>query len=105
MKCWRSACSSGVFTPALDMVASTSASFDVEINNPANWSRINDEDAAPAPDEITEPSEPRARKLLEQYIAAFENADTAMLKRALRHDAALEMVGSRTWFAGQPVAA
>jgi RNA polymerase sigma-70 factor, ECF subfamily len=62
-------------------------------------------DAAPAPDEITEPSEPRARELLEQYIAAFENADTAMLKRALRHDAILVMVGSRTWFACQPVAA
>jgi RNA polymerase sigma-70 factor, ECF subfamily len=58
-------------------------------------------DAAPAPDEITEPSEPRARELLDQYIAAFENADAAMLERVLRHDAALEMVGSRTWFAGR----
>ena len=58
-------------------------------------------DAAPAPDEITEPSEPRARELLEQYIAAFENADAATLERVLRHDAALEMVGSRTWFAGR----
>jgi RNA polymerase sigma-70 factor, ECF subfamily len=58
-------------------------------------------DAAPAPDEITEPSDPRARELLEQYIAAFENADAAMLERVLRHDAALEMVGSRTWFAGR----
>jgi RNA polymerase sigma-70 factor (ECF subfamily) len=58
-------------------------------------------DAAPAPDEITEPSEPRARELLAQYIAAFENADAATLERVLRHDAALEMVGSRTWFAGR----
>jgi RNA polymerase sigma-70 factor, ECF subfamily len=57
--------------------------------------------AAPVPDEITEPRAPRARELLEQYIAAFENADAAMLERALRHDAALEMVGSRTWFAGR----
>src|SRR5262249_45494693 len=54
-----------------------------------------------ARDEITEPSTPRARELLEQYIAAFENADAAMLERILRHDAALEMVGSRTWFAGR----
>jgi RNA polymerase sigma factor (sigma-70 family) len=30
-------------------------------------------DAAPAPDEITEPREPRARELLAQYIAAFES--------------------------------
>jgi RNA polymerase sigma-70 factor, ECF subfamily len=58
-------------------------------------------DAAPAPDEITEPREPRARELLAQYIAAFENADTATLEGVLRHDAALEMVGSRTWFAGR----
>jgi RNA polymerase sigma-70 factor (ECF subfamily) len=33
-------------------------------------------------------------------MSAFENADTALLKEALRHDAALEMVGSRTWFTG-----
>jgi hypothetical protein len=39
--------------------------------------------------------------LLAQYIAAFETADAATLERALRHDAALEMVGSRTWFAGR----
>ena len=58
-------------------------------------------DAAPAPDEITEPSEPRARELLARYIAAFENADAAAMERVLRHDAALEMVGSRTWFAGR----
>ena len=62
--------------------------------------RANIRDAAPTPDEITEPTEPRARELVDQYIAAFENADTAMLQRALRHDAALEMVGSRTWFDG-----
>ena len=34
-------------------------------------------------------------------MAAFENADTGLLEQALRHDAALEMVGSRTWFAGR----
>jgi RNA polymerase sigma-70 factor (ECF subfamily) len=58
-------------------------------------------DAAPSPEEITEPTEPRARELLECYIAAFENADAALLEKALRHDAALEIVGSRTWFAGR----
>jgi RNA polymerase sigma-70 factor (ECF subfamily) len=58
-------------------------------------------EAAPAAEEITEPTEPRARALLEQYIAAFERADPSMLEKALRQDAALEMVGSRTWFAGR----
>jgi RNA polymerase sigma-70 factor (ECF subfamily) len=58
-------------------------------------------DVAPSADEIIEPTEPRARELLALYMAAFEKADTAMLEEALRHDAALEMVGSRTWFAGR----
>jgi RNA polymerase sigma-70 factor (ECF subfamily) len=51
-------------------------------------------------DRISEPTEPEHRALLEQYIAAFENADITTLKEALREDAALEMIGSRTWFAG-----
>jgi RNA polymerase sigma-70 factor (ECF subfamily) len=59
------------------------------------------QDVAPSADEIIEPTEPRARELLEKYMTAFENADTSLLEDALRHDAALEMVGSRTWFAGR----
>jgi RNA polymerase sigma-70 factor (ECF subfamily) len=58
--------------------------------------------AAPTADDVVvEPTEPQARALLEQYIAAFEHADPSMLEKALRQDAALEMVGSRTWFAGR----
>ena len=56
---------------------------------------------AAAPEQINEPTEPRARALLDQYIAGFENADMAALERALRTDAAIEMVGSRTWFSGR----
>jgi RNA polymerase sigma-70 factor (ECF subfamily) len=52
-------------------------------------------------DELTEPGEPRARSLLEQYMAAFERSDMSLLERALRADAALEMPGSTTWFAGK----
>ena len=58
-------------------------------------------DVAPSADEVIEPTEPRARELLDGYMAAFETADTALLEEVLRHDAALEMVGSRTWFAGR----
>ncbi len=58
------------------------------------------EEAAPTPDGITEPDEPQARALLDRYIAAFENADAAALEEVLCEDAALEMVGSRTWFSG-----
>jgi RNA polymerase sigma-70 factor, ECF subfamily len=57
------------------------------------------QDVSPSADEIIEPTEPCARELLDLYMAAFEKADTAMLEQVLRHDAALEMAGSRTWFA------
>jgi RNA polymerase sigma-70 factor, ECF subfamily len=56
---------------------------------------------APAADQIAEPPAPRARALLDLYIAAFENADAAALERLLVHDAILEATPSRTWFAGR----
>jgi RNA polymerase sigma-70 factor, ECF subfamily len=51
--------------------------------------------------QITEPTAPRARALLDQYIAAFENADAAALERLLTQDATLEATPMRTWFAGR----
>ena len=56
---------------------------------------------SPAPEQVIEPTEPRARELLGQYMAGFEHADTTALEKALRADAAIEMVGTRTWFAGR----
>jgi RNA polymerase sigma-70 factor, ECF subfamily len=43
----------------------------------------------------------RARALLDQYIAAFGNADAAALERLLLEDATLEATPLRTWFAGR----
>ena len=51
--------------------------------------------------QITEPAAPRARALLDQYIAAFENADAAALERLLTEDATIEATPMRTWFAGR----
>jgi RNA polymerase sigma-70 factor, ECF subfamily len=51
--------------------------------------------------QITEPTAPRARTLLDQYIAAFENADAPALERLLLEDATLEATPLRTWFAGR----
>jgi RNA polymerase sigma-70 factor (ECF subfamily) len=51
--------------------------------------------------EITEPTDPVAQALLAEYISGFENADTAALERALRADAAIEMVGTTAWFNGR----
>ncbi|MEV4622975.1 sigma-70 family RNA polymerase sigma factor [Asanoa sp. NPDC049573] len=53
--------------------------------------------------QITEPTAPRARALLDQYIAAFENADAPALERLLLEDATLEATPLRTWFAGRNV--
>ncbi|WP_165554227.1 sigma-70 family RNA polymerase sigma factor [Kribbella capetownensis] len=59
------------------------------------------DETAPARGEVIEPSDPQAQALLAEYIAGFENADTAALERALRTDAAIEMVGSAAWFNGR----
>jgi RNA polymerase sigma-70 factor (ECF subfamily) len=55
----------------------------------------------PGAQQIEEPTEPRAQALLDLYIAGFENADMTALEQALRTDAAIEMVGTGTWFAGR----
>jgi RNA polymerase sigma-70 factor (ECF subfamily) len=59
------------------------------------------DEAAPNRDEVLEPSSPRARELLAQYMAAWEASDPEAFRRVLRADAAIEPVGSRTWFAGR----
>jgi RNA polymerase sigma-70 factor, ECF subfamily len=59
------------------------------------------DEVAPTPEHIIEPTEPRALELLGQYIAGFENADITALEKALRADAAIEMVGTLTWFSGR----
>ena len=59
------------------------------------------DEVSPSPESVVEPTEQRARDLLRQYIAAFENADLAALEKALRDDAAIELVGTRTWFSGK----
>lgn len=59
------------------------------------------EEVAPAPERVSEPTEPHAQALLGQYTAGFENADIVALEKALCTDAAIEMVGTRNWFSGR----
>jgi RNA polymerase sigma-70 factor (ECF subfamily) len=73
----------------------------VAVKSQLQRARVRLGEAAPAVDRIAEPTEPAARALLEQYIAAFQNTDLAALEHLLRRDAALEMVGTPTWFAGR----
>ncbi|MEU9870509.1 MULTISPECIES: RNA polymerase subunit sigma-70 [Actinomadura] len=55
----------------------------------------------PKPEELLEPTDQRARALLDGYIAAFERSDAALLEQVLRADATLEATPFREWQAGR----
>lgn len=59
------------------------------------------DELAPAHDELLEPNDPRARALLDGYIAAFERSDAGLLVKVLRTDASLESTPFRGWVAGR----
>ncbi|GIF69032.1 RNA polymerase sigma factor [Asanoa ishikariensis] len=52
---------------------------------------------------LSDPDSPEALAQLDAYLAAFVNSDLRALEAALRKDATLEVVPSRTWFAGKAV--
>ena len=56
---------------------------------------------SPAEDSTAEPSSATQRATLDQFAAAFENADAALLTRLLAEDVTLEMSPHHTWFAGR----
>ncbi len=55
----------------------------------------------PGPAELLEPTDQRARALLDGYIAAFERSDVGLLKQVLRTDATLEATPFRDWQSGR----
>ncbi|GAB0105792.1 RNA polymerase subunit sigma-70 [Nocardia sp. JMUB6875] len=55
----------------------------------------------PNPEAQLEPTDPRARTLLEGYIAAFEHSDVSLLEQVLRADATLEATPFKNWYAGR----
>jgi len=73
----------------------------VAVNSVLQRARAGLQHAAPVPDEILEPADADQRALLDQYAAAFENADVTALMRLLRADAVFEMPPVPTWFAGR----
>jgi RNA polymerase sigma-70 factor, ECF subfamily len=73
----------------------------VSVKSALQRARTRLDELAPAADQITEPAAPRARALLDQYIAAFENADAAALERLLVQDVTLEATPFRSWFRGK----
>jgi RNA polymerase sigma-70 factor (ECF subfamily) len=79
------------------MLGTTTAS----VKSALQRARARLEELALVDGQITEPTDPRARALLDQYIAAFEKADAAALERLLTADVTLEATPRRTWFAGR----
>lgn len=59
------------------------------------------EELEPEREDLLEPTDRRARALLDGYIAAFERADVGLLKQVLRADATLEATPFRDWQAGR----
>ena len=57
-------------------------------------------EADSGPDDVVEPSSPRARQLLDAYVTAFETANIDALTGVLRADTRLELLPNRQWFAG-----
>src|SRR5262252_2074348 len=84
-------------TEVADMLGTTT----VSVKSALQRARARLKELAPAADQIAEPTESQARALLDQYIAAFENADAAALERLLTQDAILEATPMRTWFASR----
>jgi RNA polymerase sigma-70 factor, ECF subfamily len=54
-----------------------------------------------ADEQLVEPTDERARLILDRYIAAFEQSDMEAMERLLADDAVLEMTGTTTWFSGK----
>jgi len=54
-----------------------------------------------ADEDLVEPTDDRARLVLDRYMAAFEQSDVSAIERLLADEATLEMTGTTTWFAGK----
>jgi RNA polymerase sigma-70 factor (ECF subfamily) len=52
-------------------------------------------------DELVEPTDEGARRVLDRYTTAFERSDMAEIERLLVEDAVIEMTGTTTWYEGK----
>jgi RNA polymerase sigma-70 factor (ECF subfamily) len=59
------------------------------------------DEVAPARDDQLEPDDPRARELLDGYMAAWERSDAVAFEKVLRADAFIEAIPTRAWFSGK----
>ncbi|MEU5883417.1 sigma-70 family RNA polymerase sigma factor [Spirillospora sp. NPDC047279] len=73
------------------------------VNSALQRARAVLERAAPAEDDLdlVEPGDPALRRLLDRYVAAFENTDVDGLTKVLTEDARFEMPPIPAWFEGR----
>jgi RNA polymerase sigma-70 factor (ECF subfamily) len=70
------------------------------VNSSLQRARAQLDQVAPIEDEIVEPTTPDQRKLLDRYVAAFEDKDVAAIVELLTSDAVWEMPPFTTWYRG-----
>ncbi len=71
------------------------------VNSGLQRARARLDDVSVAEDRIEEPSDPAARALIDQYVAAFEKADVPALTRLLTDQVVMEMPPVPLWFVGR----
>jgi RNA polymerase sigma-70 factor (ECF subfamily) len=70
----------------------------VAVNSMLQRARAQISELAPAEDEVTEPVRAEQRELLDHYVAAFQNYDTAALVKLFSSDAVWEMPPFTGWY-------
>ncbi|NGO68786.1 sigma-70 family RNA polymerase sigma factor [Streptomyces boncukensis] len=80
-----------------ELLGSTTAS----VNSALQRARAQLEQAAPAEEELTEPTDPAMRELLDRYAAAFEKSDVTAIVDLFKEDAVWEMPPFPQWFRGR----
>ena len=82
--------------PAADVAAMLDISV-AAVKSALQRARARMQDVAPSAYDVVEPTEPRARELLEKYMTAVENADTALLEVTTTGIARIVVFGDPVW--------
>ncbi|MEU1387984.1 MULTISPECIES: hypothetical protein [unclassified Nonomuraea] len=87
--------------PALAETAEILGTTTAAVKSGLQRARARLDELEPEPAELLEPTDRRARALLDGYIAAFERSDVRLLEQVLRMDATLEATPFRDWRSGR----
>lgn len=80
-----------------ELLGTTTAS----VNSALQRARAQLEQVAPVEEELTEPTEPAMRELLDRYAEAFEKSDVSAIVDLFKEDAVWEMPPFPQWFRGR----